>query len=298
MQDAAKLAENSAIFEAIYPDMDITQATDGLVSIIKAYDLDVEDSLDGIISKVNEVGNKFAVSNGDIVEAMTRSSAAMAAANNTFEETVALATAAIEITRDAATVGNGLKTLSMRIRGYDEETEEYSADVSELTGTIADLTKVASNNNRGISLFEADDPETYRSTYDILSDIARRSQHGPGHYMREMPDPAPRPYDRPVVYERRGVDERFTHGICFRYRQNSGIRHPPHAPPRRRSVRCPSEATAPPPAASRHGASRGRRCRRRGMRAVRTGFRDNRPWRVCPPWRVRPGVRRGRPEAP
>ena len=60
----------------------------------------------------------------------------------------------------------------MRIRGYDEETEEYSADVSELTGTIADLTKVASNNNRGISLFEADDPETYRSTYDILSDIA------------------------------------------------------------------------------------------------------------------------------
>lgn len=168
----AKLAENSAIFEAISPDMDITQATDGLVSIIKAYDLDVEDSLDGIISKVNEVGNKFAVSNGDIVEAMTRSSAAMAAANNTFEETVALATAAIEITRDAATVGNGLKTLSMRIRGYDEETEEYSADVSELTGTIADLTKVASNNNRGISLFEADDPETYRSTYDILSDIA------------------------------------------------------------------------------------------------------------------------------
>lgn len=172
MQDAAKLAENSAIFEAISPDMDITQATDGLVSIIKAYGLEVEDSLDGIISKVNEVGNKFAVSNGDIVEAMTRSSAAMAAANNTFEETVALATAAIEITRDAATVGNGLKTLSMRIRGYDEETEEYSADVAELTGTIADLTKVASNNNRGISLFEADDPETYRSTYDILSDIA------------------------------------------------------------------------------------------------------------------------------
>lgn len=172
MQDAAKLAENSAIFEAISPDMDITQATDGLVSIIKAYDLEVEDSLDGIISKVNEVGNKFAVSNGDIVEVMTRSSAAMAAANNTFEETVALATAAIEITRDAATVGNGLKTLSMRIRGYDEEMEEYSADVAELTGTIADLTKVASNNNRGISLFEADDPETYRSTYDILSDIA------------------------------------------------------------------------------------------------------------------------------
>lgn len=96
----------------------------------------------------------------------------MKAANNTFEETVALATAAIEITRDAASVGNGLKTLSMRIRGYDEETEEYSEDVAVLTGAIADLTKVASNGNRGISIFEPGDPETYRSTYDILADIA------------------------------------------------------------------------------------------------------------------------------
>lgn len=172
LQDAQKLAKNSAIFEAISPDMDISTATDGLVSIIKAFDIDVEDSMDGIISKVNSVGNAFAVSNGDIVEALTRSSAAMAAANNTFDETVALATAAIEITRDAASVGNGLKTLSMRIRGYDEETEEYSADVAELTGKIADLTKVASNNNRGVSLFEVGDPDTYRSTYDILKEIS------------------------------------------------------------------------------------------------------------------------------
>lgn len=173
MQDAAKLAENSAIFKAISPGMDITIATDGLVSMLKAFDeIDVNDSLDGIISKVNDVGNKFAVSNKDIVEAMTRMSSAMKAANNTFEETVALATAAIEITRDAASVGNGLKTLSMRIRGYDEETEEYSNDVAVLTGAIADLTKVTSNGNRGISIFEPGDPETYRSTYDILADIA------------------------------------------------------------------------------------------------------------------------------
>lgn len=172
MKDAAKLAENSAIFEAISPDMDISMATDGLVSILKAFpEIDVEDSLDGIISKVNAVGNAFAVSNGDIIEALTRSSSAMAAANNTFDETVALATAAIEITRDAASVGNGLKTLSMRIRGYDEETEEFAGGVEELTGVIADLTKTASN-TKGVSLFEPGDPDTYRSTYDILKDIA------------------------------------------------------------------------------------------------------------------------------
>ena len=60
----------------------------------------------------------------------------------------------------------------MRIRGYDEETEEYSEDIAILTGKIADLTKVASNNNRGVSLFEVGDSEQYCSTYDILKDIA------------------------------------------------------------------------------------------------------------------------------
>ena len=171
LKDAAKLAENAMIFAAVSPGMDQTAATDGLVSIIKAYGIEVEDTLDGIISKVNDIGNKFAVSNADIVEALTRSSSAMAAANNTFEETVALATAAIEITRDANTVGNALKTLSMRIRGYDEETEEYSEDIAILTGKIADFTRTASNPT-GVTLFTDATNQTYRSTYEILSDIA------------------------------------------------------------------------------------------------------------------------------
>lgn len=171
MQDAAKLAENAMVFAAVSPGMDQSAATDGLVSIIKAYGIEVEDTMDGIISKVNDIGNKFAVSNADIVEVLTRSSSAMAAANNTFEETVALATAAVEITRDANTVGNALKTLSMRIRGYDEETEEYSEEIAVLTGKIADFTKTASN-PKGVTLFTDETNQTYRSTYEILSDIA------------------------------------------------------------------------------------------------------------------------------
>lgn len=110
MKNAAKMAENSAIFEAISPELNGEDATDGLISIMKAFDVDPDDVLDGIISKINIIGNEMAVSNKDIVDVMTRSSAAMSAANNTFEETVALATAAIEITRDADSVGNGLKT--------------------------------------------------------------------------------------------------------------------------------------------------------------------------------------------
>ena len=71
---------------------------------------DVDDVVDGIMSKINIIGNTRALNNSDIVEFLTRSSSAMAEANNSLEDTIALGTAAVEITRDSASVGNALKT--------------------------------------------------------------------------------------------------------------------------------------------------------------------------------------------
>lgn len=49
--------------------------------------------------------NTAATSNEEIVQMLQRSSSSMAEANNSLEETIALETAAVEITRDAASVG-------------------------------------------------------------------------------------------------------------------------------------------------------------------------------------------------
>jgi len=59
----------------------------------------------------------------------------------------------------------------MRIRGYDEETEELSDDLKTISGDIADLTKTASTPG-GISLFTDESKETYKSTYQILKEIS------------------------------------------------------------------------------------------------------------------------------
>ena len=75
-----------------------------------------------------------------------------------------------EITRDSASAGNFLKTVSMRIRGYDEETMELSEDLANIEGEIASLTKTASNPN-GISLFTDSTRTEYKSTYEILKSI-------------------------------------------------------------------------------------------------------------------------------
>lgn len=60
----------------------------------------------------------------------------------------------------------------MRIRGYDEETEEYVGGIEELSGEIADLTKTANNSN-GISLFKDEDKTEYKSTTELLRDISK-----------------------------------------------------------------------------------------------------------------------------
>lgn len=171
IKDAETMAQTSSIFSSISPGMDTTKATDGLVSAMKAFKIEASDALDGIASKINIIGNTQAVSNEDLVDILTRSSSAMEAANNTLEQTVALGTAATEITRDAARVGTALRTISMRIRGYDEETEEYVGGIEKLSGAIADLTKVSSKPG-GISLFTDETKSTYKSTYQLLADIS------------------------------------------------------------------------------------------------------------------------------
>ena len=61
--------------------------------------------------------------------------------------------------------------MSMRIRGIDEGTEEYSGEVAELTGKIADLTKTAKTPG-GISLFTDSTKSTYKSPVQILREIS------------------------------------------------------------------------------------------------------------------------------
>lgn len=58
----------------------------------------------------------------------------------------------------------------MRIRGYDEETEEYIGGIEKLSGKIADLTKTAASPG-GISLFTDEAKTEYKSTKDLLLDI-------------------------------------------------------------------------------------------------------------------------------
>lgn len=168
---ATQMAEMSSQFASISPGMDTDTSTSGLISIMKAFDVDVLDAERQILDNINTIGNNFGTSNEQIITGLEKSSAAMRSANNSLEETIALFTAGQEILQDADTMGTALKTISLRIRGYDEETLELSDEFENLSGVIANLTKTASTPG-GISLFADDSKETYKSTYEILKEIS------------------------------------------------------------------------------------------------------------------------------
>lgn len=172
LDDSKLMAQYSSMFKSISPGMDIDTATTGLVSIMKAYGVEAEDVLDGVMSKINEIGNTAATSNDQIVEGLQQSSAAMATMGSSLDENIALFTAAQEITQDASKVGNALRSISMRIRGYNEETEELDDSLVNITGDVIDLTKTASNPN-GVSLFTDKNQTEYKSIYTYLQEISK-----------------------------------------------------------------------------------------------------------------------------
>lgn len=163
LKDAAELAKASAIMDTISPEMNLEESTDGMIAAIKAFDIEAEDALDGVASKVNLIGNEFALTNTDVIEALKRSGAALADANNSIDQSIALMIPAIETTRDAASVGQALKTIQARIRGVNEETGVLDGSLQTIKGDLYDIT--------GVEVYEANTGEL-RSTYDIISDIA------------------------------------------------------------------------------------------------------------------------------
>ena len=102
---ATQMAQLSSQFAQISPGTSVDDATDYLVSTMKAFHIEVEDVKEDVMSVVNRLGNTMATSNQEIGEMLARSSAAMAAANNSLAQTAALESAAVQITRNAETTG-------------------------------------------------------------------------------------------------------------------------------------------------------------------------------------------------
>ena len=176
MEEAQGLAEVANIYAVVGDDIDsVDTATSSIISTMKSFNIEAKDAMT-IVDKFNEVGNNFAISSGGIGDAMSRSASALASANNTIDESIALIVAANNVIQDPDVVGNMWKTVSMRIRGAKTELEEAGLETEYMAESTASLRKEvkALTNVDGFGGFDIMlDDKTFKSTYDIILGISK-----------------------------------------------------------------------------------------------------------------------------
>lgn len=170
--DAEKLADAAIVYKNVGDGIDdIGTASESIIATMQAFSIPAEEVMK-IVDKFNEVGNNYAISSKGVGDALLRSAAAMNAANNSLDETIALAAAANTIVQDPEKVGTTLKTVSMYLRAAKTEAEEagestegMADSVSELRDEILRLT----GNKVDIQI----DEDTFKSTYQILQELSQ-----------------------------------------------------------------------------------------------------------------------------
>lgn len=167
LDQASDLAKNATLFVNVGDGVDITEATEDMITAMKAFDIQAKDSIK-IVDDYNQIGNQFALSASDIGEAMKRSASALETGNNSFEQSIGLITAMNEIVQNSENTGNSLKVLSLRLRGAKAELEDMQEDTDGLCDSTSKLREqIMSLTGVDIML----DDNTFKSTTDIIKEL-------------------------------------------------------------------------------------------------------------------------------
>lgn len=158
ISEASDYLSKAGLMLSNVAEMDIESAVNAIVSTMKGMSLDATDA-GTIVDVINEAGNKFALNSEDLAEGLRIGAASLKIAGNDLYEASALITAGTEVLQDSKQVANGLRTISMRLRGLSEDGEELNPKLGEMIKTMT-----------GVDL--TDTEGQFRSTYEILKDIS------------------------------------------------------------------------------------------------------------------------------
>lgn len=172
LEDASVLSDTATIYKNVGDGIsDINSASESIISTMKAFGYEASDAM-SIVDKFNEVGNNYAISSKGVGDALLNSASAMAAANNTLDETIALSTAANTIVQDPEKVGTALKTISMYLRAAKDDAEDMGESTEGMAESVSELqNKLLSLTGGKVNILQADG-QTYKSTYQILKELS------------------------------------------------------------------------------------------------------------------------------
>lgn len=168
--ESKELSDLTTLIQRVGDNMTQESSSQGLISTLQGFQL-AADEAQKVVDITNEVANTQPIDTAGIFAGLQRSASSMSAANNTLEETIALITAGNAVLQDPERVGNGLKTISMRIRGATTELEEAGESTEGMAESTAALRREVMA-LAGVDIMEND--TTFKNTYQILDELSTK----------------------------------------------------------------------------------------------------------------------------
>lgn len=168
-KDSEELARVSALMANVGDQIDnATTASSYLISAMQGFGL-VADDAERLLDCMNQIANTEPVSMNDLGIIMQKSSAAMSAAGNTYQETLSLAAAVNGVLQDADTSGTYLKTLSMYLRASKTDAENAGIATDGMASSVSEL-RSELKKLAGVDIMK--DNNTFKSTYQIMKELS------------------------------------------------------------------------------------------------------------------------------
>lgn len=168
-KDSEELARVSALMANVGDQIDnATTASSYMISAMQGFGL-VADDAERLLDCMNQIANTEPVSMNDLGIIMQKSSAAMSAAGNTYQETLSLAAAVNGVLQDADTSGTYLKTLSMYLRASKTDAENAGIATDGMASSVSEL-RSELKQLAGIDIMK--DNNTFKSTYQIMKELS------------------------------------------------------------------------------------------------------------------------------
>ena len=163
LEESGALSKYTAMLSNV-GDIDVSSAQSALTAITKAYGISAGE-IESVMDKMVTVGNNFPISVSELAEGMNNAGSALSSAGNSFEQSIALLTAANTTVQNISKSSTGLRTITARIRGTKLELDELGEAIE--TAKYEEALDVLTKHRVALT-----DNGEFRSTYDILKDIA------------------------------------------------------------------------------------------------------------------------------
>lgn len=150
-------------------DIDVSEVQSAVTAIVKAFKIDANDTaaVEAVFDKLITTGNNLPISVKELAEGLNNASSALAAAGNSYEESLAMLAASNATVQDVSKSSTGLRTIVARIRNTKTELDDLGESMTNVE--YDNIVKALTQYNVSLT----DSQGNLRSSYEIFKDIAK-----------------------------------------------------------------------------------------------------------------------------